>query len=225
MLLYQFRKGTNPRRVIIYLAEKGIDIPRYELDYEKGEHRSDRYLDINTAGRAPTLITDSGLAITESAAIVEYLEELHPDRPMIGAAPLARARVRSLERLGSDLIARSQLWLWNRLAPSRERSAHRPKKRPSVCTGTLQSCLMCWRRKLVTTLFSQVRCRQSRILRRLRYFRPHAKGSTCRSAVNTRVSTPGTPVFGRVLAQSTNHARFGPATKEFPCHVRINLAA
>jgi len=124
MLLYQFRKGTNPRRVIIYLAEKGIDIPRYELDYEKGEHRSDRYLDINTAGRAPTLITDSGLAITESAAIVEYLEELHPDRPMIGAAPLVRARVRSLERLGSDLIARSQLWLWNRTGafPGKERA-------------------------------------------------------------------------------------------------------
>ena len=39
MLLYQFRQGTNPRRVIIYLAEKGIDVPRYELDYANGEHR------------------------------------------------------------------------------------------------------------------------------------------------------------------------------------------
>lgn len=114
MLLYQFRKGTNPRRVIIYLAEKGIDVPRYELDYASGEHRTARYLDINPAGRAPTLVTDSGLAITESAAIVEYLEELYPDRPMIGSDPLARARVRSLERLGNDLVARGQLWLWNR---------------------------------------------------------------------------------------------------------------
>ncbi len=114
MLLYQFRKGTNPRRVIIYLAEKGIDVPRYELDYANGEHRSDWYIDINPAGRAPTLVTDSGLAITESAAIVEYLEELYPDRPMMGSDPLSRARVRSLERLGNDLIARGQLWLWNR---------------------------------------------------------------------------------------------------------------
>jgi glutathione S-transferase len=114
MLLYQFRKGTNPRRVIIYLTEKGIDVPRYELDYENGEHRTARYLNINPAGRAPTLVTDSGLAITESAAIVEYFEELYPDRPLIGADPLARARVRSLERLGSDLVARGQLWLWNR---------------------------------------------------------------------------------------------------------------
>ena len=128
MLLYQFRKGTNPRRVIIYLAEKGIDVPRYELDYANGEHRGAAYLAINPAGRAPTLVTDTGQAITESAAIVEYLEERHPEKPMIGADPLTRARVRSLERLGNDLIARGQLWLWNRTdafpakepAPSRE---------------------------------------------------------------------------------------------------------
>jgi glutathione S-transferase len=114
MLLYQFRKGTNPRRVIIYLAEKGIDVPRYELDYANGEHRSSSYLDINPSGRAPTLVTDDGHTITDSAAIVEYLEELHPRRPMIGADPSSRARVRSLERLASDLVARGQLWLWNR---------------------------------------------------------------------------------------------------------------
>ncbi|WP_409311091.1 glutathione S-transferase family protein [Pectobacterium sp. B1J-3] len=113
MLLYQFRMGTNPRRVIIYLAEKGIDIPRYELDYVGQEHRSSSYLSINPSGRAPTLVTDSGMAITESAAIIEYLEELFPDRPLIGTDPLSRARVRTLERIGSDLIGRSQLWLWN----------------------------------------------------------------------------------------------------------------
>jgi glutathione S-transferase len=114
MLLYQFRKGTNPRRVIIYLSEKGIDVPRYELDYENKEHRSAEYLAINPAGRAPTLVTDDGLAITDSAAIVEYLEELHPENPMIGTDAAARARVRSLERLAADLVARGQLWLWNR---------------------------------------------------------------------------------------------------------------
>lgn len=128
MLLYQFRKGTNPRRVIIYLSEKGIDVPRYELDYENKEHRSEKYLAINPSGRAPTLVTDAGPAITDSAAIVEYLEELHPERPMIGADAASRARVRSLERLSADLVARGQLWLWNQtdaflgkeLAPSRD---------------------------------------------------------------------------------------------------------
>ncbi len=113
MLLYQFRMGTNPRRVIIYLAEKGIDVPRYEIDYANGEHRSPEYLKINPAGRAPTLLLESGLAITDSAAIVEYLEELQPERPMIGSDPATRAHVRAVERLGADLVGRGQLWLWN----------------------------------------------------------------------------------------------------------------
>lgn len=113
MLLYQFKMGTNPRRVIIYLAEKGIDVPRYELDYANGEHRSADYLAINPAGRAPTLVTAEGLAITESTAIVEYLEELNPANPMIGSSPAERARVRSLERVGNDLVVRSMAWLWN----------------------------------------------------------------------------------------------------------------
>lgn len=128
MLLYQFCKGTNPRRVIIYLSEKGIAVPRYELDYENKEHRSAEYLAINPAGRAPTLVTDDDFAITDSAAIVEYLEELHPDYPMIGTDASSRARVRSLERLAADLVGRGQLWLWNctnaflgkEPAPSRE---------------------------------------------------------------------------------------------------------
>lgn len=113
MLLYQFRKGTNPRRVIIYIAEKGISVPRYELDYAEQEHKSRWYLDINTAGRAPTLVTDDGMAISDSAAIVEYLEELYPEVPMIGSNAAERAHVRSIERLGTDLVVRSQLWLWH----------------------------------------------------------------------------------------------------------------
>ncbi|OZI26783.1 glutathione S-transferase [Bordetella genomosp. 9] len=113
MLLYQFRKGTNPRRVIIYLSEKGLHVPRYELDYAQGEHKSPEYLAINPSGRAPTLLTDDGTPINDSAAIVEYLEELYPQKPMMGADAASRAKVRALERLGTDLIVRSQLWLWN----------------------------------------------------------------------------------------------------------------
>jgi glutathione S-transferase len=113
MLLYQFRMGTNPRRVIIYLSEKGIDVPRHELDYVNRMHRAPDYLAINPSGRAPTLVTDNGSAITESAAIVEYLEELYPEKPMIGTDALTRARVRAFERLGNDLIVRCQVWLWN----------------------------------------------------------------------------------------------------------------
>lgn len=113
MMLYQFRMGTNPRRVSIYLSEKGIDVPRYELDYANLEHRTPEYLRINPSGRAPSLVTDDGTVITEAAAIVEYFEELFPEPIMIGTSPEQRAQVRALERLGNDLIARSMLWLWN----------------------------------------------------------------------------------------------------------------
>ncbi len=113
MLLYQFRLGTNPRRVIIYLAEKALHVPRYEVDYKGGEHRSPEYLRINPAGRAPALITDDGTALTEAGAIMEYFEELNPQRPMIGTDPLSRAKVRAIERVGNDLCVRAQAWLWN----------------------------------------------------------------------------------------------------------------
>ena len=113
MMLYQFRQGTNPRRVIIYLAEKKLEVPRYELDYIDNEHRSPDYLRINPAGRAPAFLTDAGEVITEAGAIMEYLEELYPERPMIGVDPLSRAKVRALERMGNDLCVRSQAWLWN----------------------------------------------------------------------------------------------------------------
>ncbi|MEQ5777979.1 glutathione S-transferase family protein [Thalassospira sp. NFXS8] len=113
MLLYQFKAGTNPRRVSIYLAEKELDIPRYELDYANREHKSPEYLAINPAGRAPALVTDHGEVITDSAAIVEYLEELYPANSMIGDDPETRAKVRALERLGTDLVVRTQVWLWN----------------------------------------------------------------------------------------------------------------
>ena len=111
MMLYQIRQATNPRRVIIYLAEKDIDIPRYEVNAAANEHKSAAFLALNPAGKVPVLALDDGTALSESAAIVEYLEECHPNPPMIGTTPAQRARVRALERIGNDLIVRSQLWL------------------------------------------------------------------------------------------------------------------
>ena len=103
MLLYQVARGANVRRLIIYMAEKGIDIPRHEVDVATGEHKSPAFLAMNPAGRVPVLETDDGRFISESAAIMEYLEELHPDPPMIGTTPGERAHVRAVERIANDL--------------------------------------------------------------------------------------------------------------------------
>src|SRR5262249_12632091 len=96
--------GVNPRRVTIYLAEKGIDVERVAVNAAAGEHKQPAFLAKNPAGRLPVLELDDGRTITESAAIVEYLEELHPNTPMIGTDPATRAQVRALERIGNDLI-------------------------------------------------------------------------------------------------------------------------
>ena len=55
MLLYQFRQGTNPRRVILYLAEKDLDVSRHELDYANGEHRSAGYRAVECRPERPVL--------------------------------------------------------------------------------------------------------------------------------------------------------------------------
>jgi len=111
MKLHQSRQGTNPRRVSIYLAEKGIDVQRIEIDTVAREQKQPAFLAMNPAGKIPVLELDDGRALSESAAIVEYLEEIHPEPPMIGTDPVRRAKVRALERISADLLARSQIWL------------------------------------------------------------------------------------------------------------------
>ena len=95
---------------MIYLAEKGLALDRVEVDLDGGEQRTPAYLAKNPAGKAPVLELDDGTFLPESAAIVEYLEELYPDPPMIGTTPLARAQVRSIERLMADLYPRLSLY-------------------------------------------------------------------------------------------------------------------
>jgi len=98
MRLHDFAFAPNPRKVRTYLAEKGLDIPRVQVDITRGEQREPGFLERNPAGALPVLELDDGSFLTESLAIIEYLEELHPDPPMIGTTPRERARTRELER-------------------------------------------------------------------------------------------------------------------------------
>ena len=86
--------GMNPRMVRFYLVEKGIDLPRQEVDLLGGENRRSEYLQINPAGQLPALELSDGTFIGETAAIMEYLEELHPEPPLIGSNPEERAITR-----------------------------------------------------------------------------------------------------------------------------------
>jgi glutathione S-transferase len=94
MKLYGAPKpAPNPRRVRMYLAEKGIDLAETQIDMSKREHKSDRYRAMNSLGQVPTLELDDGTAISETVAICRYLEELHPEPPLFGRTPFEKAQV------------------------------------------------------------------------------------------------------------------------------------
>jgi len=100
MKLYYFPIAPNPTRVRIYLGEKGIDDLEMELvSLIEGQQNSDVHRRRSPLGTLPVLELDDGSFLTESTAIIEYLEELYPNPPMIGTTPEERAKVRELDRL------------------------------------------------------------------------------------------------------------------------------
>lgn len=98
MKLYDFPQSPNCRKVRIYLAEKGLTVPVHPVDLLAGEQRSPEFLRRNPFGAVPILELDDGVVIPESLAIIEYLEEQHPQPPLLGTEPLGRALVRAWER-------------------------------------------------------------------------------------------------------------------------------
>jgi glutathione S-transferase len=90
--------GPNSYRVRIFMAEKGIDAPQVEVDLMKGEHKSPKFLKLNSLGQIPVLVLDDGTVITESVAICRYLEELHPEPPLFGKDAVSRAKVEMWNR-------------------------------------------------------------------------------------------------------------------------------
>lgn len=104
MKLYVFPVAPNPTRVRLYLAEKRaggarIDLEEATVNLREGQQRTPEHLARNPFGKLPVLELADGSHLTESLAIIQYLEDLHPDPPMIGADSATRARVRELERI------------------------------------------------------------------------------------------------------------------------------
>jgi len=97
MLLYN-SIGPNPRVVRMFMAERGIEIPRQEIDLRGGENRREPYLGINPAGQMPALQLDDGSVLTEITAICEYLDEITPGPSLIGSTPKERAETRMWTR-------------------------------------------------------------------------------------------------------------------------------
>lgn len=86
--------GIAPRMIRFFLLEKGVDVPRYEVDLLLGENRDEEFLRINPSGQTPALELKDGTILAEAPVICEYLEEVHPDPPLIGGTAKDRAITR-----------------------------------------------------------------------------------------------------------------------------------
>jgi glutathione S-transferase len=98
MLLYHDPRAPNPRRVRIFLAEKGVTVETIEVTIASSANRSPEYLVKNPLGLLPVLELADGRVLRESMAICRYLEELHPEPNLFGAEPWERAQIEQWNR-------------------------------------------------------------------------------------------------------------------------------
>ena len=96
MILYGYALSSATYRVRIALALKDLQVTLKALDLRSGEQRLEEYLQMNSQGLVPALALDDGAVLTQSVAIIEYLDEIYPHPPLLPQSPLARARVRAL---------------------------------------------------------------------------------------------------------------------------------
>lgn len=98
MKLYDGGRAPNPRRVRIFLAEKGISVPLVPVDMGAMEHRGGEVTSRNPLQRLPVLELDNGTVLTESVAICRYFDELQPEPPLFGCGALGKAQVEMWQR-------------------------------------------------------------------------------------------------------------------------------
>lgn len=98
MKILETRQAPNPRRVRIFVAEKGITVPYEELDLMKGALKTPEFTRQNAFQRVPVLILDDGTAISETMAICRYFEEAQPEPALFGKGAVGRATVEMWNR-------------------------------------------------------------------------------------------------------------------------------
>jgi len=95
MILHGYFRSSASYRVRIALNMKGLLARQVSHHLRKGEQRASDYLTLNPQGFVPTLVTEAGAVLTQSLAIIEWLDETHPNPPLLPREPLARAHVRA----------------------------------------------------------------------------------------------------------------------------------
>lgn len=114
MKLYIAPYAPNPRRVTMFLAEKGVaDIELIQVNLQEGEHRSDEFRRKSPLSQVPTLELDDGRTLTESRAICIYLEALYPEPNLMGRDAFERAEIEMWDRRVELTIAQPMM-MWVR---------------------------------------------------------------------------------------------------------------
>ena len=104
--------APNPRRVRLFLAAKGIEIPETHLSLTTREHKAADTLARNPRGQVPFLELDDGRVIAETIAICRYLDELHPDPPLFGTTPFERAETDMWVRRAENVLGTPVSLVW-----------------------------------------------------------------------------------------------------------------
>lgn len=99
MKLFNYFRSSASFRVRIALQYKGLGYEYIPVHLVRGEHHDPAYTGRVGDALVPTLLTDDGVALSQSMAIIEYLDETHPSPPLLPAEPLARAQVRALAQM------------------------------------------------------------------------------------------------------------------------------
>lgn len=135
MKFYDCKTAPSPRRVRIFLAEKGIELETVQVDLGSGEQFSEEFKKVNPDCVVPALELDDGSCISEVIAICQYFEDLHPESALLGNSPEERARVSmwngKVEQLGlwamMDAFRNASKGLVDRALPGPESYAQIPE--------------------------------------------------------------------------------------------------
>ena len=123
MKLYTYDPAPNPRRLALFMQHKGIEIESQQIDMMSAEQLGDAYRAINPEATVPALVLDDGTVLTEVVGICTYLEELYPEKPLLGSSALEKAQVISWDhKLFLGLMMSIASMLRNRSDAFRDRA-------------------------------------------------------------------------------------------------------
>lgn len=142
--LYLTRKAPNPRKVVLLMQAKGIniddidDIDVIDIDMAKGEHLTEAFTKINPLQLLPVLVLDDGTVLNDSQAICEYLDRVYGERSIMGNDVVQRAQVASLRRTAEFEVLYNFMLAFQHTHPSK---AHRIDQVPEMGAKSVQRAI------------------------------------------------------------------------------------